>query len=474
MFLSSQNGLEDFASCNSEAITELVKQNLAACNLDINKLMDLSTDGASVMVGKNNGVAAKLRQRNSKLLNMHCVCHRLALACTDTCQELKYIREVEDVLRQLWYYFHNSPKRMACFLKCQIELRKVRLNHTEKTKKLFAKRLKKACQTQWLSFNASVTAALPSYEAILLSLQEIDDATAIGLISKLKQVKFIGALYILNAILPVLASLSRQFQAGNFHFSMIRPAVNRAISSLEALEETIEPLEKLKADIDSFTEISDELKWGKQLETLLISYIKALTSNIRDRLGNSPKVIEAYAIFDPLLLPSSDDDSFKEYGDAEVRIIADHFFPGNEDQKGKLICQWSQVKYFLSGKKFQVPTESQSSTSFMSFMLKNNGIFHPSIFEEILFVAEVGLSLPCSNAWPERGGSVINITKTKFRNRLNNEMLNSLMQVSINGPESNQCSDVVKSAVDNWLKQKPRKKLKNCNFTAVETVQRCL
>ena len=96
----------------------------------------------------------------------------------------------------------------------------------------------------------------------------------------------------------------------------------------------------------------------------------------------------------------------------------------------------------------------------MSFMLKNHGIFHPSIFEEILFVAEAGLSLPCSNAWPERGGSVINITKTKFRNRLNNEMLNSLMQVSINAPESNQCSDIDKSAIDNWLKQKPRKKLK--------------
>ena len=39
-------------------------------------------------------------------------------------------------------------------------------------------------------------------------------------------------------------------------------------------------------------------------------------------------------------------------------------------------------------------------------------------------------------------------------------MLNSLMQASINAPESNQYSDIVKSAVDNWLKQKPRKKLK--------------
>ena len=48
----------------------------------------------------------------------------------------------------------------------------------------------------------------------------------------------------------------------------------------------------------------------------------------------------------------------------------------------------------------------------MSFLLKNEGIFHPSISEELLYVAEVGLSLPRSNAWPERGGSVINITKT--------------------------------------------------------------
>ena len=149
--------------------------------MDISKLMGLSSDGASVMVGKNNGVAAKLRQRNSKLLNMHCVCHRLALACMDTCQELKYIWEVEAVLRQLWYYFHNSPKRMACFLKYQIELRKVQPNHTEKTKKLLAIRLKKACQTRWLSFDTSGTAAMQSYEAILLSLQEIDDASDIGL-----------------------------------------------------------------------------------------------------------------------------------------------------------------------------------------------------------------------------------------------------------------------------------------------------
>ena len=39
-------------------------------------------------------------------------------------------------------------------------------------------------------------------------------------------------------------------------------------------------------------------------------------------------------------------------------------------------------------------------------------------------------------------------------------MMNSLIQVAINAPDSTQCSDVVKSSVDNWLKKKPRKRLK--------------
>ena len=381
MFLSSQNVLEDFSSYNSKAITKLLKKELSASGLDVSKLMGLSADGASAMVGKTNGVAAKPRQSNDKLLNMHCVCHRLALACTDCRQELKFIKEVEDVLKQLWYYFHNSPKKTACFLKCQIKLKKVSLSHSEKTKKLLAKRLQKACQTRWLSFDASVTAALQSYEAILLSLQEIDDATAIGLISKLKSVKFLRALYFFNAILPVLSSLSRQFQAGNFHFSMIRPAVNRAISTLVTLMETTEPLQKRQADINPFTRISDDQKLrkdtGRQLETLLANYVDALTTNIKDPLGNSLKVIEAYAIFDSILLPSSDKNSFKEYGLVEVKIIANHFFPGNEDKMTKLLCQWSQVKFFLSGRKLQIPAGNQSSTLFMSFMLKKQRHFPP-------------------------------------------------------------------------------------------------
>ena len=158
-------------------------------------------------------------------------------------------------------------------------------------------------------------------------------------------------------------------------FQYFRLYQNSSKLEIFTLKETSEPLQKLKADIDSFTRISDDLQLrkdtGRQLETLLANYVDALTTNINDRLGNSPKVIEAYAIFDPLLLPSSDEDSFKEYGEVEVKIIANHFFPGDEDKMTKLLWQWSEVKFFLPGRKLQIPAGNQSSTFFMSFIFFN-------------------------------------------------------------------------------------------------------
>ena len=74
---------------------------------------------------------------------------------------------------------------------------------------------------------------------------------------------------------------------------MIQQAVNRAVLALKELKETKVPLEKLQSDMDSFTNISSDLKFGgdsgKELEALLINYVDALTSNIKDRLGSSPK-----------------------------------------------------------------------------------------------------------------------------------------------------------------------------------------
>lgn len=74
------------------------------------------------MVGKENGVAAKMKQVIPTMLSVHCICHRLALACTDTNKHIEYVSTVEKILTQLWKYFDDSPKRSAALMKTQFQL----------------------------------------------------------------------------------------------------------------------------------------------------------------------------------------------------------------------------------------------------------------------------------------------------------------------------------------------------------------
>ena len=70
-------------SANARAMFHTIHSNLQAYTLSTDKLIGLATDGASVMVGRKNGLGAKLKDVNPRLISVHCICHKLALACTD-------------------------------------------------------------------------------------------------------------------------------------------------------------------------------------------------------------------------------------------------------------------------------------------------------------------------------------------------------------------------------------------------------
>ena len=63
------------------------------------------------MLGARSGLATRLKELNPTLISVHCICHKLALACADTSKDLDYIAGVERNLRTLWKAMENSPKR---------------------------------------------------------------------------------------------------------------------------------------------------------------------------------------------------------------------------------------------------------------------------------------------------------------------------------------------------------------------------
>ena len=70
-------------------------------------------------------------------------------------------------------------------------------------------------------------------------------------------------------------------------------------------------------------------------------------------------------------------------------------------------------------------------------------------------------STAISNAWPERGASQLKLIKTRIRSQIKNDLLASLLHISINGPvpHTEACDSLVSKAVDMWKAAKKRRKL---------------
>ena len=491
-FLSVQNVLEEFASANADALTSLIKDELQQCGLSLTNLKGLATDGASVMTGKNNGVATKLKVLNPVLISVHCICHKLALACTDTNKEIDYIKRVEDTLRQLWAYFENSPKRLAVLLKMQINIKKCSLQLKEKSKQLLVKRMKKACSTRWLSFDKSVAALYQEYEAVLHTLKALDEsgcATAHGLFNRLKEGKFLGVLFILKDVLPVLSYLSKAFQGGSVAFSQVVPLINATKARLEELLETNSPVQKFLAVLESYTNICEDIKVSaaqqQQLYRLQEKYITSLVENVEARFASSSPLLAALKIFDPLAVPETSELGFNVYGNRDIATLAQHFYQADNDtsqksRSSKLLAEWNQMKCNINENiKPNIPIEIKTGESnttstqwFLSHLMKSKSEYQP-FFGELLLIAEAAITIPVSNAWPERGASALKIVKNRCRSRLQNDMLEAMLHVKINGPAlgSPKMESLVKQAVETWLSNKNRKKLPSRQHALLTTTE---
>ena len=57
-------------------------------------------------------------------------------------------------------------------------------------------------------------------------------------------------------------------------------------------------------------------------------------------------VLSAPAVFDPIAVPDTNDSSFMEYGQDQIKVVAAHFF--TEMSCEKLVSESSQMKYHIN------------------------------------------------------------------------------------------------------------------------------
>lgn len=81
-------------------------------------LIGFASDGANVMMGRNNSVVTLLQNEIENIFIFKCICHSFHLCASYACSKLP--RFIEDLIRDIYNYFSSSPKRIAEFKEFQI------------------------------------------------------------------------------------------------------------------------------------------------------------------------------------------------------------------------------------------------------------------------------------------------------------------------------------------------------------------
>ena len=210
-----------------------------------------------------------------------------------------------------------------------------------------------------------------------------------------------------------------------------------------------------------------------QLLCLLENYIKALKENIHSRFDGDLPIVSAFSIFNPLTLPAPGTGTFKEHGSKKVKTLADHFYQGHWEEKAKkdqLLAEWEKFKFDMDSWKQEIPegmneSHLETATEWCLKRLISLKTAYSSVFPALANIAEVCLSMPVSNAWPERGCSALKRIKTRLRNRLGVDMLQALLMIAINGPQvgTPECKALITAAIEKWQAQEKRRKMPKKN-----------
>ena len=81
--------MEEIAYGKASTLYDTLRKVLDEFGVPVHKVLGFGSDGASVMTGRTNGVAARLKQDNPHTVTVHCICHHLALAVSQACKGIQ-------------------------------------------------------------------------------------------------------------------------------------------------------------------------------------------------------------------------------------------------------------------------------------------------------------------------------------------------------------------------------------------------
>jgi hypothetical protein len=428
--LSALLGLVQVVSTTADDLYNAIAQFLQNIGLALNKIVGLGTDGASNLCGSNNSVYTKLRAHNPNLILMRCVCHSLHLCAQAAFKELP--ANIDFMLRESYSWFSHSP------------LRRSQYNQLWETidGETHALKLVSPAATRWLSLHQCLVRIVDQWDVLSLHFG-LADKNERCYTARLLHGMYSDATNRLYCVflLPILAEFAEMnaafqhrqadlYKLSNDLKSFAMTLISRIISPPNVSFDVdldnanvFLPLVKVDFGYEFETQLQSCVAAGKitaeQREAILhrcFQFLKMARRQVIKRLPTSFDIYSKIELFSPTrCLSVTDKPSF-----ACLPLLPSSYSVTEAEK------EWRKLSF--SAVCMGNPNGFEKNTyDFWCGVSRLTTCTNVEAFPNISALALMLQLLPISNAVVEQSFSQVTIVKTKVRNRLNVDMLSSLL-----------------------------------------------
>ncbi|XP_050509986.1 uncharacterized protein LOC126886893 [Diabrotica virgifera virgifera] len=411
--------------CNAEGIVSTIKKTIKRFDLRLENLMGIGTDNASVMVGVNNGVYAKLKEEVPHLILVRCLCHSLQLAVSAAAKEF-LPRNLEFLIRETYDWFSRSSSRQSLYKKLYETI-----NDGQKPLKIV-----QACQTRWLSIESAVSRIYTQWLELKthFSIAKVHERCHTAELLHSMYANEMNYAYI-SFLYPILIEINRvnkMFESTDTDHTKLCEELINLINML--VNKVTLPTNKFNIFTQNIRDFLDKkcylgFRFHNQIlemrekglpredEEMMrhrcMTFIVNLIEEIKNRLPENLTLMKKISRI-------SVEQALNHNKEPLTDIMTQ--FNKSAEHIARVDDQWHQIHLLKWN-------ETKNTKKFWNEVLHFKDAQGESRFEELATFAFTLLILPHSNADVERLFSSMNVIKNKQRNRIKLNLLTAILRV---------------------------------------------
>lgn len=442
-------GFQELHHTTADALYTAFNEFMTEMGLKMQNLIAIGTDGANNLCGKRNSLYTLLKAEYPQIQLLKCVCHSLSLAAAKACDDLPSC--LEYLLRETRNWFAHSPLRIKNYQQLYQSL-----HSNKQPPKLVA-----LSPTRWLAFHAAVdsntkqwsplkahfnalaTSAEKCYQARTLAAMYNDETNLLYLVflaPLLKNITDVNIIFqadnanitkVYNDLRVLLMSTARRIFRPSFLRAPFDHEQNDLAQQIVSVKFALS-----KADSEFGTSLLglESIDFGQTFETLAQNIEPSKVQEVRQRCARvmvrlCQELVNRFPDNAGIVENISSFDIRSVFGQP-FKPLPWELAPANVDRD-----EIERQRRLVNALRLEDITDQSIETltpeRLWICLLNHKNAGGQHVCKELAEFAIRALSLPISNATVERVFSIMNIVKTKLRNRMQLPMLQAITRIRL-------------------------------------------